>query len=109
MHNNNELWIPPISKPTIDPEFPYLSPLQRCGEVFRFSYLSFEHAVSPGGGLRKILRSIGMATLIALMVLPVVCLVGIIAATVAGIVSNLLFIVIGGGILYIIIRVILKK
>lgn len=98
MRNDNALWIPP----TINPKLPYLSPIERSAEVLRYSCRSFEHTVSPGGGLRKVLKIIGLGFVIAVAAFPVVCIAGCIAAMLAGIVSNLLFVVFWGFIIYVI-------
>jgi len=109
MRNNNSLLIPPLSKPTVDPQLPHLPPIERSAEVLKYSSQCFEHSVSPGGGLRKVLKIIGLVAVIALAAFPVVCIAGVIATILAAIISNLLFVVFGLLILYFIGKAFTRK
>lgn len=47
-------WQPePLAKPSVDPEFPQLSAVERSAEVLSYSCRAFEYWLSPGGFLRE--------------------------------------------------------
>jgi len=102
---DKELLIPPAP----DPNLPYLSPIERSAEVLKYSFTCFENSVSPNGGLRKVLKAIGLVFVIAAAAFPAVCVVGVIASMLAAIVSNLLFAAIGGLVLYFIFMAIKRR
>ena len=97
MTRNNIAMIP---RPSVDPHLQNLLPIERSAEVLRYSFQSFEYSVSPNGGLRKVLKIIGLVSVIAVAAVPVVCIAVQITAMLAAIISNLLFVVCGLLILY---------
>lgn len=60
------LAIRPVERPDVSRELPRLQPIERAGEVFRYSIRLAEHWLSPGGTLRAVLRlSMKLGLLIA--------------------------------------------
>jgi hypothetical protein len=65
-----------LSVPRLDPEVTQLDPIQRTGEVLRYSVLGLEYWLSPGGSLRQWIRlNVCIAVVLtvpALLIVPVV-------------------------------------
>jgi len=68
----------PIEPPTVDPEFPEMSGLERSAESVRFNLLSLEYWLSASGRLRTWMRNnMLLASLLSVPVLIVMPLVGL--------------------------------
>jgi len=68
----------PIKPPTVDPEFPEMSGIERSAESMRFNILSLEYWLSKGGQLRIwVKNNMLLASLLAIPVLLVMPLVGL--------------------------------
>ncbi|MCX6980703.1 MAG: hypothetical protein NTV08_08125 [Verrucomicrobia bacterium] len=76
-HTIRASWQPqPISPPTVDPDLPHLSPIERSSEVLRFQLLRLEYALSSGGTLREYLKfNLRLAAVLAIpafLVAPII-------------------------------------
>ncbi len=69
----------PVHHPTVDPEFPDMNGLQRATEAWRYSLLSLEYWLSPGGHLREWIRQMARIALLlaapAFLVIPIITFV----------------------------------
>ena len=70
-------WEPqPLDPPTVDPELPHLTPVERSTEVLRHCILSLEYWLSPKGALRAWIRfNLRIAAILAVPALLVVPLI----------------------------------
>ncbi len=73
-------WQPkPIQPPEVDPSLPHLNALQRAVEALRYTFLSFEHWMSPNGKMREYTRLTSIVAFLllvpAVLVFPIVTLI----------------------------------
>jgi len=83
----------PIQTPAVNPELEQLGPVERAGEVVRYSIQRAEHWLSPGGMLREWLRfNLKLALFLGIptvVLTPIITLLLTTAVTWSGILADI--------------------